>query len=66
MCDLLTDPYLDELRAMDARLYAAWLSSQLYEIINEHFHPLAASSVPSLSPDAGKYGAVGGLIEGVK
>ncbi len=53
--DLLTDPYLDELRAMSKYIDEtfAWL---------DHVYPLAAPFVPSLSPDAGKDGAVGGLL----
>ena len=54
MCDLLTDDYLDYLRSLDARLADAF---------DKHFNPLAAPFVPSLSPDAGKDGAVGGTLK---
>lgn len=53
--DLLTDPYLAELRALDAELARL-----------ETLNPLAAPAKPSLSPDAGADGADSGLIEGVK
>jgi hypothetical protein len=55
MCDLLTDPYIAELRAMhnyiDATL--AWLDT---------LNPPPAPSNLSLSPDAGKDGVGGGLL----
>jgi hypothetical protein len=55
MCDLLTDPHIAELRAMHD-----YIESTLARL--DTLNPLAASSVPSLSPDAGKDGAVGGTL----
>jgi hypothetical protein len=51
MCDLLTDPYFDELRAMSNYIdkTLAWLDTL----------PLAATANPELSPD-GEAVAVGG------
>lgn len=53
--DLLTDPYLDELRAMRCEVdrCLAWLDTL----------PLAATANPELSPD-GWAVAVGGSIQG--
>jgi hypothetical protein len=53
MCDLLTDPYIAELRAMERYIDAtlAWLDTL----------PLAATANPELSPD-GEAVAVGGSI----
>lgn len=56
MCDLLTDPYLDELRAIGREVdrCMAWLDT---------LNPPPAPSDLSLSPDAGKDGVGGGFLK---
>lgn len=52
--DLLTDPYIAELRAMHD-----YVEAQLARL--DSLYPLTATANPSLSPDAGAAVAVGGL-----